>query len=295
MLKKLLNKIKKILKSILSYIRCGSNNLIKKLDAVEDKQKQIRKNYGWKPDVPDERDFKFAKLNKIYSTTKLPPSVDLREFCSIVENQESLGSCTAQALVSALEYLDSKNGDGYTDLSRLFVYYNERVMEGTVNEDSGAMIRDGIKSLVKQGVCKEKLWPYNISKFKNKPSCEAYKEALNHQILEYQRLNNKNLNELKTCLADGFPFVFGFAVYESFETEEVARTGVGQLPKPNERSLGGHAVVAVGYDDSTQRFLIRNSWGEGWGVKGYFTLPYNYLINSNLADDFWMIKKGENM
>jgi C1A family cysteine protease len=224
---------------------------------------------------------------------KLPASVDLRPQCSKVEDQGNLGSCTANALVGAMEFLERKDQVPYAELSRLFVYYDERVIEHTTKVDAGAMIRDGIKTLAKQGVCSEKKWPYVISKFSVKPSPACYKEALDNQITSYQRI--LTLDEMRTCLADGFPFVFGFTVYESFESQQVARTGIVPMPQQGERVMGGHAVVAAGYDDSAKRFMVRNSWGEGWGMKGYFTMPYDYVADRNLSDDFWTIRRGEKM
>src|SRR5439155_1776681 len=188
-------------------------------------------------------------------------SVDLRPGCSKVENQGQLGSCTGNALVGALEFLERKDQVRLVNLSRLFVYYNERVIEHTTKSDAGAMLRDGIKTLVKQGVCTEKRWPYAISKFAAKPSPACYKEAADHQVTAYARL--QTVNEMRACLADGYPFVFGFTVYETFESARVAETGVVPMPRPREKVLGGHAVLAVGYDDAKKRFLVRNSWGTG--------------------------------
>jgi len=250
-----------------------------------------RLGYGWVPDLPDHRDILYSMVRKVPAV--LPPSVDLRPGCSKIEDQGNLGSCTGNALVGGLEFLERKDKVPYAELSRLFVYYNERVIEHTTKVDAGAMIRDGIKTLVKQGVCTEKKWPYRVSKFSAKPSPACYKEALGHQITSYQRI--LTLDEMRTCLADGFPFVFGFTVYESFESQQVARSGIVQMPQPSERVVGGHAVLAAGYDDSAKRFIVRNSWGEGWGMKGYFTIPYDYVADRNLSDDFWTIRRGEQM
>jgi C1A family cysteine protease len=219
----------------------------------------------------------------------LPSSVDLRPLCPPIEDQGELGSCTANALVGALEFLELKEQIPYINLSRLFIYYNERVLNRTVNSDSGASLREGIKTLSKQGVCDELLWAYIITKFESKPSPDCYAQARHHKISSYYRLTL--LNDMKQCLASGYPFVFGFTVYDSFESPQVAHTGIVNMPQPSENVLGGHAVVAVGYDDTTQRFIVRNSWGSGWGMQGYFTIPYGYLANSNLSDDFWTIRR----
>jgi C1A family cysteine protease len=211
----------------------------------------------------------------------------------MVEDQGALGSCTGNALAGALEFLERKDKISFVDFSRLFIYYNERVIEHTTRSDSGAMIRDGIKTLAKQGVCPEKTWPYVESKLSTKPSAGAYREALTHKITSYRRV--LTLDEMRACLAEGFPFVFGFTVYESFESQQVARTGVVPMPKSRERVVGGHAVLAVGYNDAKKRFIVRNSWGTDWGIMGYFTMPYAYLADRNLSDDFWVIRRAEQM
>ncbi len=240
--------------------------------------------YGWVPDVPDSRDLYFSAIR---AKLKLAPSVDLRAGCSAVEDQGRLGSCTANALAGNLEFLD-KSADGvYTDASRLFIYYNERVLQGNTASDAGASLRNGIKTLAKDGACSEALWPYNIEKFADKPLAACYNDGKKHCIVSYHRI--LNLDEMLACLSEGFPFVFGFAVYESFETPAVARTGLVPMPGKSERMLGGHAVLAVGYNQKDKRFLVRNSWGEGWGMGGYFTIPFAYL--ETLAADFWTIRK----
>ncbi len=245
---------------------------------------KVKRTYGWVPDIPDQRDYLYKAIKPV---VKLPKEVDLREHCSIVEDQGNLGSCTAQALAGNLEFLDNKIDHLYTDVSRLFIYYNERALIDAADYDSGAMLRDGIKTLKKDGSCEEYLWPYKIDKFAVKPSKKCYEEAKEHRIESYHRI--EILQEMLVCLAEGYPFVFGFTVYDSFETARVAKTGIVNMPKRGEVALGGHAVMAIGYDQSKRRFLVRNSWGTNWGMDGYFTMPFQYL--ETLADDFWTVRK----
>ena len=244
--------------------------------------------YGWIPDLPDARDHLYAAPAPVMAA--LPPKADLRPQCPPVYDQGQLGSCTANAISAAIQF-DRMKQNLRPDFvpSRLFIYYNERVIEGTVSSDSGAQIRDGIKTVAKQGTCPEPDWPYDISKFAVSPPKPDYTEALKNRAVGYSRLV-QNLNLLKSCLASGYPFVFGFTVYESFESQAVAQSGMVPMPSASEKTVGGHAVLAVGYDDVPQRFIVRNSWGTGWGISGYFMMPYAYIIDLNLADDLWTIR-----
>ena len=242
------------------------------------------RNYGWVPDIPDRRDYLYSAIKPVI---RLPKKVDLRAGCSEIEYQGKLGSCTAQALAGNLEFLDKKIDGLYADVSRLFIYYNERAVEDTVEYDAGASLRDGIKTLKDDGACHEETWPYVISRFDRKPPPGCYLEAKKHRIESYHRLNA--MSDLLACLAEGYPFVFGFTVYESFESAEVRRTGIARMPKKKETVIGGHAVMAVGYDQAGNRFLVRNSWGKRWGMEGYFTMPFEYL--ETIAADFWTIRR----
>ena len=255
----------------------------------------INRKYGWLRDRPDDRDVPYMAIRPVQTgPIDLPPQVDLREFCPPVFDQGSLGSCTANAICAAYQISLLKNTTytpiDFPNLSRLFVYYNARAEAGTVESDSGAYIRDGIKTIANQGVCKEELWPYHISSFKTRPSDAAYQEALNHQAIQYASVGH-NPFEVQLALADGYPVVFGFTVYNSFESPSVAKSGIMQLPKKGERAIGGHAVVAVGYNSEFQHLLVRNSWGDDWGQGGYFWMPFAYL--QKLARDFWVIRKVE--
>jgi C1A family cysteine protease len=247
-------------------------------------KKPTLKKYGWLRDKPDHRDIVYQLPKKI----KIPTKVDLRNLQSLVYDQGDLGSCSANSIAGCIDYIRIKNKKPPYYPSRLFIYYNERILENTVYSDSGATLRDGIKTVNKQGVCDEYCWPYDISKFTKKPPSKCYTQGLKEQVLQYQSL--KTIDDLKVSLAQGYCFVFGFSVFESFESPEVAKTGIVPMPGPQEASLGGHAVLGVGYDDSTKMFIVKNSWGSEWGLKGYFYLPYSYISDPNLADDFWSIK-----
>ncbi len=251
--------------------------------------------YGWIPDLPDARDHLYAAPLAVLGA--LPAKVDLRAQCPDVYDQGELGSCTGNAIAGAVQFERMKENLPTADAlvpSRLFIYYNERVIERSVAQDSGAQIRDGIKSAAKQGVCFEsgpQPWPYNVKNFAEEPPPPCYQAALANQIVQYSRLVPA-LSQLRGCLAHGYPFVFGFTVYESFESPDVAKTGIVPMPGA-EAVLGGHAVMAVGYDDSQQRFIVRNSWRPTWGLQGYCLMPYAYLTDTHLSDDFWTIRMVE--
>jgi C1A family cysteine protease len=211
-----------------------------------------------------------------------------------VQDQLQLGSCTANAIAAAIDYERGRQGLRFMYPSRLFIYYNERDMEQTIDSDAGAVIRDGLKSVAAQGVCVESFWPYvdDGFRFAVKPNPVCYSTALSHQTIKYLSPNPDLLN-LKTGLAAKWPFVFGFSVYESFMSNQVSNTGMVPMPARNESLIGGHAVLAVGYDDSKNAFLFRNSWGTEWGLGGYAWIPYAYVTDPNLADDFWSIRLVE--
>ena len=246
------------------------------------------KRFGWIPDIPDARDQIYAA--PLPTLQQLPSKVDLTPQCPQVYDQGDLGSCTGNAIAGAIEFAQRKEKLPHPATpSRLFIYYNERVIEHTVDVDAGAMIRDGIKTVRAQGACRETTWPYVISEFDDRPSPGAYEEGREHLVSSYQRIP-RSLSQMKGCLASGYPFVLGFTVYDSFLSDAVATTGTMPMPGPGETIQGGHAVLAVGYDDPTSRFIVRNSWGAAWGAKGYFTMPYTYLLEEQLSDDFWTIR-----
>lgn len=216
---------------------------------------------------------------------RLPHIVDLRSKMPPIYDQGDLGSCTAMALCGLIGY-DNPAIKG----SKLFVYYNERFLENDVEHDSGATLADGVISLQKYGVCQETLWPYIIDKFADRPSEICYKEALEHVALQVRNIKN-DLKTMKASLANGWPFVVGFNVYSSFESAYVEKTGNVPMPSSTDKYLGGHAAVCVGYDNTKKAFIMRNSWGSDWGIKGYFYMPYAYLTSSKLTSDLWNIQK----
>lgn len=241
--------------------------------------------YGWRPQLPDVRDHSLTVVHE----DPLPSKVDLRPQCPPVVDQGQLGSCTANAIAGALGFDQIAQGLPVVPLSRLFIYYGERVMEHTVRQDAGAMIRDGIKVVAKSGAPAESTWPYDISRFTRRPSARAYLEAKAHRAVEYAS-PAQTFDAMRGTLASGRPIVIGFTVYESFESASVAATGLVPMPGWREQVLGGHAVLIVGYDDMAGRWIVRNSWGTGWGDGGYFHMPYAYFTDAGLSSDLWVVR-----
>lgn len=257
--------------------------------------------YNRKKDKEDSRDHKYGLTAMV---DNLPEVYDMRHLDGPIENQGAIGSCTSFATAGAFQFLQlvelrakapfdispEEFSDAFTPVSKLFMYYNERMLEGTVDQDSGGQIRDIIKVVAQSGACPETMWPYDVAKFTHRPPAAAYETASSHKITQYARLTS--LDDIKHALASGCPVVFGISVYESFESQAVAATGL--VPMPNistERYLGGHAICAVGYDDTKKCLIVRNSWGTSFGDKGYFYLPYDFVSNPSLAEDFWVVRK----
>lgn len=248
------------------------------------------RRYGCIPDHPDKRDLMFAAAR-----VALPGKVSLSAILPPVLNQGDIGSCTGHGSSEAVRAALIKAGHADVPLSRLFPYYNGRAYEGTTDQDAGAMIRDVVKGLVKFGAATEALWPYS-SPFDDKPAPVAYRDGLTRQVLEYRRVP-VGITPLKAALAAGFPVIIGISVYKSFESTEVARTGRVPMPvtsgNDSEDMLGGHCMLAWGYDDDARTFAVRNSWGVAWGWGGNCHIPYNYLGDADLASDFWTLTKVE--
>jgi C1A family cysteine protease len=271
----------------------SSENATNLLSTNTELSKVIQTNfinkYGWKKG--DAYTITPKHIFQVLSNLINIQNVDLRSSCPDVYDQGHLGSCTANAIGFCYHFDEIKQKEVSTFIpSRLFIYYNERNLEGHVSEDSGAEIHDGIQVIHSIGVCSETDWPYNIDKFKDKPTENCYNLAQSHKTIDYRAIS-QNLDQLKSALVEGFPVVFGFSVYESFESEEVAKTGNMPIPKPDEKLLGGHAVALVGFDNTKKVFIVRNSWGSGWGDKGYFYMPYEFIVNPNMASDFWTVTK----
>jgi C1A family cysteine protease len=243
--------------------------------------------YGWKPSLPDVRDH-IADASELTVREEVDPRADL----PAVFDQGQLGSCTANAVAAAVEYDAELNGADPGFLSRLWIYYYERQLEGApATQDTGAYGRDGFKVCQKLGVPPEADWPYDISKFSDDPPASLDGEARQHRISNY-KVVPRNLDTMRAVLSNRQTIALGFSVYQSFESHQVAQTGIVPLPTRNEKQLGGHEVLLVGYlKDQPNYGLVRNSWGPDWGMKGYFLMPWAYILDANLASDFRTIRR----
>ena len=274
---------------------------------------------GWLPDYPDFRDFTADRANikaQLAPTgvtgeqPSVPERVDLREWCSPIENQLTLGSCTAHAAAGLVEYYEKRAFAKYIDASRLFLYKVTRnLLQWT--GDTGAFLRHTMGAMVLFGVPPEEYWPYKIEAFDTEPPAFCYAFAENFKAIQYVRLDPPDvvkkqlLEKIKTFLAAGLPAMFGFTVYRSYVQATLSDCpGCIPLPCNTEKIVGGHAVMAAGYDDkkviknadcgleTTGALLIRNSWGTGWGEAGYGWLPYQY-VTMGLAVDWWTLTKQD--
>jgi C1A family cysteine protease len=248
------------------------------------------RRYGYKPDAPDERDHKFALswFNPVryMPESMLPKAVDLRSSMPPVMDQGSLGSCTAHGVTAALRYNLKNNDLPDVELSRLQLYYDSRALEGDIDRDDGAQIRNVIKCAAK-GVGRESLWPYDQTKWSQRPAQAVYDDAPHFEAIDYQRVETTS-RALKTALYVGRPVVIGVTIFASFESEQVALTGVVPMPG-RESEVGGHCMIVCGY--TPENFIVRNSWGSGWGALGDAFISGAYL--EKYGSDFWTINANK--
>lgn len=246
---------------------------------------KIHRKYGWRRSHPDKRNLKFVRTH-----LPVPDKVDWSLLLPACYDQGDLSSCTANAIAGVVQFLQKVQEEPLVMPSRLFIYWNERVIEGTTDTDAGAELMDGIKSVNRHGVCPEDEWPYEDTRLLFPPTPTCYTDASKALLLKYQSVDNTVLETLLESLAY-CPVLAGFSVYDSFESAAVAASGMVPMPDlDNESVQGGHAVLIVGYDQSTRLFKVRNSWGQ-WGQDGYCFMPYAYLTDPDLAADFWLAQK----
>jgi C1A family cysteine protease len=242
--------------------------------------------FGWKKNPIDERDFKFSMA----MPRQLPPLVDLSNLLPPCFDQGQLSSCTGNATAAAIQFDEIKQKGIIPEQapipSRLFIYYTGRVLEGSQDADNGCCIRDIVKAVNITGFPPEALWDYVESNVDVEPPRIAYSVAIEHCIKVYKNVN-QTIQDLKICLVSGYPIIFGMQVFPSIAEAETS--GILPMPKEGEFAEGGHCVLIVGYDDSKQAFLVRNSWGTQWGQNGYFWASYSYILNPNLCSDFTCI------
>ncbi len=222
---------------------------------------------------------------------RLPAAVDLRRHCPPVYDQLHLNSCSANAIAAALRYDQLREGRPHVPSpSRLFIYYNERVLAGVVGTNSPVALRDGYRTVTKVGACPEAMWPYQVRRFRRVPTPRCFRSAHDHRAILYYRLR-RTVSHLRACLAERFPFVMAIAVHNSMMGRDVRRTGMVPMPTRRDRLRGGHAVLVVGYDHDRRVLIFRNSWGRGWGDHGDGYLPYAFVASPDLTWDFWTMRR----
>lgn len=244
-------------------------------------------NYVFEP--VDVRDKLFqSTLKDIVDPSALPRKVDMKVGWGSIFDQGDLGSCVSNTVAGCIRFVRKRDGLSVYDPSRLYNYYYGRLLEDfPVTEDTGMYIRSGYKAVAHHSICSERNWPYIVRRFSTEPTSYAKSAASQHKRFQYMAIPH-DLTLIKKCLADGYPVSFGFAIYTSFMTATVARTGIVPTPDTSrERILGGHAMTIVGYDDDTQRFIVANSWGSDWGDEGFCYFPYDFMMNNDLTGDFW--------
>lgn len=261
---------------------------IDKIDMVIVEPMRYRK-YGWHKDSSDSRDY----VHSPKITDNLQRKFSLKDVMPPVLDQGKLGSCTANGIANCIRRLDIiEKIENNKPRSRLFIYFNERKMENTVGEDSGASIRDGIKSVNRWGSCFEETWPYDINMFTEEPIPQAYAEAKKHRTVRYHKVKQTE-EDITNTIANGLPVIFGFAVFDTIENPQVMKTGIVPMPTSYAKQIGGHCVILTGYDKTYRLFQFQNSWGESFGDDGYGYISYDYVLNPKLANDFWVIQWTE--
>jgi C1A family cysteine protease len=250
----------------------------------------VKRHLGTGRDSVSPLDWKYRPHSSV--VRRLPAVVDLRRHCPPVYDQLHLNSCSAHAIAAALRYDELKERrPDVPSPSRLFIYYNERVLAGVVGTNSPVSLRDGYRTVSRVGACPEPMWPYDTRRFRRAPGPDCFHAARHHRAIAYYRIR-RALSHLRACLAQSFPFVMAMAVHQSMMGRAVGRTGVVPLPSRRDRLRGGHAVLVVGYEHAKRLLIFRNSWGQGWGDGGYGYLPYAFIASSDLTWDFWTMRRA---
>ncbi len=258
---------------------------VRKSTIVKNALGQHFKLGGYRPEKQNSKDKKYSASHD----RQLPPRVDLRSYMTPVENQGSSNSCTANAMAGAYEYLTNRSLGQSADVSRLFIYYNARELDGDCSQDQGTYLKSCVKVLRKHGACSENTWSFNLDQILEQPSKQAYEEAANFRVEDAARVEIDR-HTMQSCLSEGYPFAFGLQLFSSFQ--QAGSTGLVPMPDPdNEKHDGGHAMLCVGYSDVDQVFIVRNSWGTDWGEQGYCYIPYDYMTKPDLIHDCWTIRQ----